>query len=77
MVSRQTWYGFAQQSTGSESSTAREDDILPFILILPKLFGVADIYASQPAADVLTILVCVLSIPAMKRIASQNMQLGG
>lgn len=50
---------------------------IPFILILPRLFGVGGIYASQPAADVLTILVCVLSIPAMKRIASKNMQLGG
>lgn len=29
---------------------------------------------SQPAADVLTILVCVLSIPAMKRAASRNMK---
>ena len=49
---------------------------IPFILILPRLFGVAGIYASQPAADVLTILVCVLSIPAMKRIASKNMKPG-
>lgn len=48
---------------------------IPFVLILPKLFGVAGIYASQPAADVLTILVCLLSIPAMKRIASKNIQL--
>ena len=47
---------------------------VPFILILPRLFGVAGIYASQPAADVLTILVCVFSVPAMKRIASKNMQ---
>ena len=46
---------------------------IPFILVLPKLLGIVGIYASQPAADVLTILVCVLSIPAMKRIASQNM----
>ena len=36
--------------------------------------AVAGIYASQPAADVLTILVCILSVPAMKRIASRNMQ---
>ena len=47
---------------------------VPFILVLPRLFGVAGIYASQPAADVLTILVCVFSVPAMKRIASRNMQ---
>ena len=47
---------------------------VPFILVLPKLFGIAGIYASQPAADVLTILVCVLSVPSIKRIASRNMQ---
>ena len=35
--------------------------------------GVAGIYAAQPAADVLTILVCILSIRVMKRIASRNM----
>lgn len=35
---------------------------IPFVLILPKLLGVGGIFASQPAADVLTILVCVLSI---------------
>lgn len=46
---------------------------IPFILILPRLLGIVGIYASQPAADVLTILVCVISIPAMKRIASKNM----
>ena len=46
---------------------------VPFILVLPKLLGVAGIYFSQPAADVLTILVCVFSIQSMKRIASKNM----
>ena len=46
---------------------------VPFILILPRYLGVAGIYASQPAADLLTILVCVLSIREMKRIASRNM----
>ena len=46
---------------------------IPFILTLPKLLGVTGIYFSQPAADVLTIFVCVCSIRAMKRIASQRM----
>ena len=46
---------------------------MPFILVLPRLFGVNGIYFAQPAADVLTILVCVFSIRAMKRIASRNM----
>ncbi|MGN0779226.1 MAG: MATE family efflux transporter [Aristaeellaceae bacterium] len=46
---------------------------IPFILFLPKVMGLNGIYASQPAADILTVVVCVLSIPAMKRIASRNM----
>lgn len=45
---------------------------IPFILTLPRFFGVKGIYFSQPAADILTILVCVCSIKAMKRIASEN-----
>ena len=46
---------------------------VPFILVLPKLFGVTGIYLTQPAADLLTILVCLCSIRSMKRIASANM----
>lgn len=47
---------------------------VPFILVLPRLFGVTGIYLSQPLADVLTILVCLFSVRAMKKIASANMQ---
>lgn len=46
---------------------------IPFILILPRLLGVTGIYLSQPAADVLTILVCLLSVKSMKATASRNM----
>ena len=46
---------------------------IPFILTLPKFFGVTGIYFSQPAADALTILVCLLSIRSMKRLATKNM----
>lgn len=46
---------------------------VPFILILPKLLGVTGIYLSQPAADVLTILLCLFLIKPMKRIASEHM----
>ena len=46
---------------------------IPFILLLPRALGFTGICLSQPAADVLTILVCLLSIRPMKRIASQNM----
>lgn len=46
---------------------------VPFILLLPRELGVTGIYLAQPAADVLTIAVCLLSIKPMKRIASHNM----
>lgn len=46
---------------------------IPFILTLPRFFGVTGIYLSQPAADVLTILVCLCSIKSMKATASRNM----
>lgn len=46
---------------------------IPFILILPKIMGVNGIYLSQPAADILTVIVCLLSIKSMKRIANKNM----
>lgn len=50
---------------------------LPFILVLPHLFGILGIYAAQPAADVLTILVCALSVKSMKAIASRNIKAEG
>lgn len=47
---------------------------VPFILALPRLMGVTGIYLSQPAADLLTILVCVFLVKPMKRMASRNMR---
>ncbi|MEG1863626.1 MAG: MATE family efflux transporter, partial [Oscillospiraceae bacterium] len=46
---------------------------LPVILILPKLIGVGGIYLSQPIADVLTGIVCLMSYKKMKSMASENM----
>ena len=46
---------------------------VPFILILPRALGVTGIYLAQPAADILTILVCLFSVRPMKRTASENM----
>jgi putative MATE family efflux protein len=46
---------------------------VPFILMLPGVLGVIGIYLSQPAADMLTILVCIFLVKPMKRIASRNM----
>lgn len=47
---------------------------IPFILMLPQRLGAGGIYLSQPAADVLTLLVSVLSIRHMKKTASKNMK---
>ncbi|MEG2958954.1 MAG: MATE family efflux transporter [Oscillospiraceae bacterium] len=46
---------------------------IPCILFLPRFFGVGGIYFSQPIADVLTLLVCLLFYQSMKRIATENM----
>lgn len=46
---------------------------MPFILLLPRLLGVTGIYFSQPAVDILTVLVCLFLIGPMKRMASKNM----
>lgn len=46
---------------------------VPFILTLPRILGVNGIYLSQPAADVLTIAVCLCSVKSMKTTASRNM----
>lgn len=48
---------------------------VPFILTLPRFLGIKGIYFSQPAADILTILVCLFSIQSMKAIASRNMSM--
>lgn len=49
---------------------------VPFILILPRVFGVSGIYFSQPAADLLTLFTCVLLIKPTKRMASGKMLKG-
>ena len=46
---------------------------VPFILVLPRFLGAAGICLAQPAADVLTILVCACSIRKMKDMSSQKM----
>lgn len=46
---------------------------VPFILTLPGILGVTGIYLAQPAADMLTIIVCIFLVKPMKRIASRNM----
>ncbi len=46
---------------------------IPFIVMLPRFFGINGIYLAQPAADVLTALVCIGSVRRMKQTASRNM----
>lgn len=46
---------------------------VPFIVLLPGFLGITGIYLSQPAADVLTVLVCIFLIKPMKKMASKNM----
>lgn len=48
---------------------------IPAIMLLPKFFGVNGIYLAQPIADLLTLVVCLLSYKAMKRIATEHMKL--
>ena len=50
---------------------------VPFILILPGIIGVKGIYFSQPAADILTIIVCIFLIKPMKHRALKNMKSDG
>ncbi|MDD3334486.1 MAG: MATE family efflux transporter [Eubacteriales bacterium] len=47
---------------------------VPFILLLPGLLGVTGVYLAQPAADLLTLAVCALSIAPMKRQASKSIE---
>ena len=50
---------------------------LPFILVLPRLFGLRGVCLAQPAADICTLLVCVSCVRLMKRKASRQMALRG
>ncbi len=50
---------------------------LPAIILLPKFLGVQGIYFSQPLADILTILVCLLLLKPMKHIASKVIEKEG
>ena len=47
---------------------------IPFIMVLPGIAGVKGIYFSQPAADVLTMIVCILLIRPMKKEIAKNME---
>lgn len=46
---------------------------IPAILILPGILGISGIYLAQPLADVLTLVICLLSYPSMKHTAEKNM----
>lgn len=42
---------------------------IPFIIFLPKFFGIKGIYFSQPIADIFTAVICFSLIPKMKKTA--------
>ena len=44
------------------------------ILVLPRLLGVTGMYFAQPAADVLTLIVCAASVKKMKATANAKMK---
>ena len=46
---------------------------VPFILTLPRFFGTTGLYLCQPAADALTLLVCLLLIRPMRRLIDSSM----
>lgn len=46
---------------------------VPFIMTFPAYLGVRGIYFSQPAADILTFLLCLFLIKPMKQIAAKQM----
>lgn len=47
---------------------------IPFIAVLPKILGVTGIYFAQPAADILTFIVCLCLIAPMKKKIITKMQ---
>lgn len=47
---------------------------IPFILLLPKWFGINGIYFAQPLADILTLIICLISYRPMKRMIADAMQ---
>lgn len=46
---------------------------IPFLLLLPRFLGIWGIYAAQPAADLMTLAVCLLSYRAMRRISESRL----
>jgi Na+-driven multidrug efflux pump len=68
-------WGFNLGVQGASIATTVSQCVTFFILIWFYASG-RSIYWSQPLADVLTMLVCLLSIKSMKRIASKDMWAG-
>lgn len=69
-----TFQTIGASKTGLIFSMVRQGFLyVPFILTLPKHFGVMGIYATQPAADLCTVLICLLFVKRMKQMASANM----
>lgn len=70
-----TYQTIGESGYGLFLSTIRQGIFyVPLILILPRIFSFMGICLSQPIADILTVIVCVLSVNKMKRVASINMK---
>ena len=70
-----TYQTIGESGYGLFLSTIRQGILyVPLILVLPRIFSFMGICLSQPIADVLTIIICMLSVKKMKRIASKSME---
>lgn len=70
-----TYQTIGESGYGLFLSTIRQGVFyVPLILILPKLFAFKGICLSQPISDILTIVVCLLSVKKMKKTAIEGMK---
>ena len=68
-----TFQTIGESRFGIFLSTLRQGLLyVPLIMLLPSFFGVNGIYFSQPVADVITLVICFISYPHLKRIAKKN-----
>lgn len=69
-----TFQTIGNSKTGLFLSVIRQGlFFIPFILTLPRVLGVKGIYFTQPFADLLTIITCLLLIKKMKKESFINM----
>lgn len=68
-----TFQTIGESRFGIFLSTLRQGLLyVPLIMLLPTFLGVNGIYLSQPIADIITLVICFVSYPHLKRIAKKN-----